>query len=1186
MSRSGITTTPAEDARYPGRGTGMVTVSDQLQPNFRGQEVYRPLPGGRPPDDQLRVRDKDTVDERFQDAVVVLINETRKYSETSVGSWQERLAPHMYFPSMVIEVRSTIIPANLMEFAPEETAPNYKTFTQQSFTIGMQRYDIGMYAIQDYYNTTEGKAVWNMMLDSLGDDVLRTMHHITALNVLLVPAILALKWQQMGLPVRNPQDAFRDEFDMAFAGHESKGLGKLLYLIRTRAARVLDEPPNFDMAVVAEGAMDAIDYGPTGEWTKSPQEAPMDIVRARLAGRRIAARQMGSVDVYEHKGVIVHNQSLEEMQIFLRVWTGGSTHFIRHDAMGPPRRDGTVRAESKVYDFDTDTMATLRYRDLIGACMRFDPRTGFLLPHHQDLVESVARSPMLFGRNLSGQPVDPYIFRSSRGGGVGTGGYQIAVCQTWGDVEREFRPTDVDVMFGKVFQMNAEKEMMSMGQMKDANMWRDIAAIPDMLDYLNTINVGPDVLNAAISNAADTVVLTHTTGMPAVEVVYPDGHGADKPYGYASIAGLMQLSAQRKDGDVPTIAGRFEEYASSGYAPSSTFHKSMDLFYTKMAAMFPHSTLNSADHVPFFLQTGVPQRDAMLAYLTAVLSPAPIVAYAGDKDVVSVPDAALGRVVQFGFDTNQAQTLARINPTLLERLGGIGTTVAAFGAATEGFNALRSSGALTYADGSTIPAELALAAFMGTYDLAGNERNPIGDCFAEGEVTAAAGATPRSMDKVAGIAAVKAHVISTFMRAGRTGHWGEAVGDNFSESALAPVFAIGRERYERGGYGGRAPASGRTTSRVSRLVFDPKTLAADSGIFVAAPSNPTHALPASEVAAILRSSHMTDVSNYTFMMPGMTAGLQRGAVDCKSVFTRTNLIDRIVRATTLLKNMPVALAATISMLMSKINAHDLVRWSDEGLPGMAGNMIFCRPFIRMNTNCMVLAQGGADTAFLGWNNSSSGEQEDIVLYRRMMALRTWMNCFIKRPHNIVVIPDFTAAGVRGGLDMRIYVRRDQFRPEAAGEFSLDDPEASAFVFNVGHYERDDFLRYNDPLPLFGSYDAAAIHANTSQARGMFEKQGQKWPGSVYYNMMWNFKAVNGGNSAPRADTPYQHLRDTDYIKGICPHSIVMEFNQSTGMWEERTEERGSFPQRPGVKEALEGRTHFKMAVGEVRHVAS
>jgi hypothetical protein len=240
----------------------------------------------------------------------------------------------------------------------------------------------------------------------------------------------------------------------------------------------------------------------------------------------------------------------------------------------------------------------------------------------------------------------------------------------------------------------------------------------------------------------------------------------------------------------------------------------------------------------------------------------------------------------------------------------------------------------------------------------------------------------------------------------------------------------------------------------------------------------------------------------------------------------------------------------------------------------------------MNTNCMVLAQGGADTAFLGWNNSSSGEQEDIVLYRRMMALRTWMNCFIKRPHNIVVIPDFTAAGVRGGLDMRIYVRRDQFRPEAAGEFSLDDPEASAFVFNVGHYERDDFLRYNDPLPLFGSYDAAAIHANTSQARGMFEKQGQKWPGSVYYNKVWNFKAVNGGNSAPRADTPYQHLRDTDYIKGICPHSIVMEFNHSTGMWEERTEERGSFPQRPGVKEALEGRTHFKMAVGEVRHVAS
>jgi hypothetical protein len=328
-----------------------------------------------------------------------------------------------------------------------------------------------------------------------------------------------------------------------------------------------------------------------------------------------------------------------------------------------------------------------------------------------------------------------------------------------------------------------------------------------------------------------------------------------------------------------------------------------------------------------------------------------------------------------------------------------------------------------------------------------------------------------------------------------------------------------------------------------------------------------------------RNQDMETQMRYSFLLRGLTAGEQPGGRGCKTVFARMNLVKRMLNVHTKLKTEALALACAIALLTSQINGLDCRRWSKMGLPGPAGQIAIVRSFIRLDTAAFVFLDTSPGTAFLGYNNPSSGQQEDIELYRWMWAMRVWMATFILKPQNITVVSDFAFKGIRAGLDMRFFTRKEEFQPGTGDRFNLDRMRGSNFAFIVGHVSQQEWISDIDPMPLFGSYKAADISANVQGVAEIYDNKGLKWPGWAYYYFYWDFDRINSGRTPPTPVTSYDKLRKSTWVKGICPMNVVVEYDPVVG-WKKVTPNTGYFPQVPGARATLMGQQSFKMALGD------
>lgn len=267
---------------------------------------------------------------------------------------------------------------------------------------------------------------------------------------------------------------------------------------------------------------------------------------------------------------------------------------------------------------------------------------------------------------------------------------------------------------------------------------------------------------------------------------------------------------------------------------------------------------------------------------------------------------------------------------------------------------------------------------------------------------------------------------------------------------------------------------------------------------------------------------------------------------------------------------PVARLMAFCYMLSKIDKKAMMALMENGVP-VPMNFALVSPFINIDTEAIMFAEGGSQTATTGLNllDISLAFDSDHKEWNVHASARTGTR--ITDPQKILLLEDVLLAGYKKGLEHTFF--RD---PEDLEKYDITRMKASIFCIDLPiTFSRGEASRVASPLNLFGGRPNERLHSYSfKNPEDVFMKSVPDFPTYFAYQSYWHFGEVNRNNTMD--DASYRDLKTSDWIPGTCWPTRIRTFNPQLGIFELTQRGAGELDDIPlPMRQVLDGKIVYR-----------
>ncbi len=385
---------------------------------------------------------------------------------------------------------------DMMDPAPEETAPSYLTYTEEEQERRLVRYSKGFKILGDHMLSPKGKDELAFQLAQLSGA------WWNAIKLLIAQTAIYSKlyWQEKhreGIEHRNVLEAMTDEVNnFGILSYDEKGIMKLASWVRgqtTLPGVGQGDAPNFTMVVVPPGLKEFL--GHAGDYTTESYragEALTETIR-NVGGAQAMTSSIPTIEIFEDQVWNLVGLEEQDANMFQKItvigeWTMiDGSDYSAYSSKYPTKKMLSIKIRN------VHGWSTVSIKKAINKSFRWDGE-GRLSHHHQGLVDRLAKELDESGFRLTDDLVDPYVYRNdsgsvSNGGRIYPSEDTFKVVKHWGDVDSRYRTLAQDVEHGRRCIANLQS---------DPKRREDFEKMRAMKDLMTQLYDSSDVTSAEI----------------------------------------------------------------------------------------------------------------------------------------------------------------------------------------------------------------------------------------------------------------------------------------------------------------------------------------------------------------------------------------------------------------------------------------------------------------------------------------------------------------------------------------------------------------------------------------------------------------------------------------------------------------------------------------------------------------
>jgi hypothetical protein len=269
---------------------------------------------------------------------------------------------------------------------------------------------------------------------------------------------------------------------------------------------------------------------------------------------------------------------------------------------------------------------------------------------------------------------------------------------------------------------------------------------------------------------------------------------------------------------------------------------------------------------------------------------------------------------------------------------------------------------------------------------------------------------------------------------------------------------------------------------------------------------------------------------------------------------------------------PIARLFAFSFILSRVTKKGMKALLDHNMP-VPMNFLLVAPYINIDTEAILFAKGGVETASTGMNLLDINKTFDGAHKIWNVHASVHTGTKIVSPENLLIIEDAKLAGYKYGLEKTFIVEQNYATSDKHDRPGND--HRRWYAMDVPTTYTRDYAEENEhshPINLFG-VDPLMYPYQFATPQSIFG-QHKPFPSYGAYDRFFGFSKTNSDRYFSEAS--YRSLRESDANPGACWPTRVRCYNRKTGHFEVASLGHGQLddielPMRP----TLDGRVSYK-----------
>lgn len=1130
----------------------------------------------------------------------------------SADGWWFRLAPVITVAAGLETWESTRTRFTAWDPAAEATAPRLVQIEREQHAVRLERFALGLEVHHDNYLTAKGQEEFNLKMGMIEQGLIV----LQKLCVLSATTQSKLYWREQERILQTHYslaDALQSQRSRFGAMSKdplalNKYIAEMPMMLKGAVTK-----PEFDMCVVPEGCIAHYLYGTQGSYhTTASKRGDAAVERNLTFGMQVLRNVVPGLDVYEDKTFQLSNAETSELNGFRRRAILGQYSVLQWDDSGPETFcNGPGEPTIELVTMPRDNWTPFTMSQCLEKCKRFDDK-GSIMEFTQDYLDEMLE----FGKT----PEDPWVIEYK-----GEGRTEYVPVEFIGEQDSKYRGFDFDLEVGLCGKNN-----LGLSQ-EEKDLLAELLACADAL-YNPPVAVTYIAAQAYVQGDSLFSTERDEWGGYAIKPDQLSKAGGVTPYGWGDIFMVMSLLSQNKSvgpayNDVldytkcknllmkiwTTIKETFPDLVTNDPAMVPVHRKTNDDDRNAMIATF-RGLLERIKH---------PLYHRLYNRLDPYRGPATLVARINQLNGLGVAGSPLtGFSVTDGTFTNEAEFERAFPELVTENAKKIfadmvedtdqekvfrNVFVDDAGDATDRtlylfmkdlFDGLRAEyglNARNAVDLGTLNEDIKEsleAAFVSTF-------NGIATLIRIALKTDDFRVIQKLNKKtIAALAEYPRDYVSKFdqepfdLETYRSDAWWGVTGLTFDPSVYTNAFV--RE--------GNSPANPKVPSQAlfalggkpsafnSTLIDSDKSLKLQARAkfgaqkFGDSESFKTVKLNKDTYEATDDSTYGTERVQYMGASRAMMIGgpflrllpLKDDGSDDEDEFNpiveREFMSIRQHKIATHFAHDPIARLFAFAFILSRVTKKAMKALLAHNMP-VPMNFLLVAPYINIDTEAILFAKGGTETASTGMNLLDINKTFDGAHKMWHVHASVHTGTKIVSPENLLIIEDAKLAGYKYGLEKTFIVEKsyatgdkhDRAGIEHGRWYAMDVP--TTYTRNAA-YEHE----HSHPLNLFG-VDPVMYPFQFATPQTIFGEH-KPFPSYGAYDSYFGFSKANGDRYFSEAS--YRSLRESDANPGACWPTRVRCYNRKTGHFEMASQGHGQLddielPMRP----TLDGRVSYK-----------
>lgn len=266
---------------------------------------------------------------------------------------------------------------------------------------------------------------------------------------------------------------------------------------------------------------------------------------------------------------------------------------------------------------------------------------------------------------------------------------------------------------------------------------------------------------------------------------------------------------------------------------------------------------------------------------------------------------------------------------------------------------------------------------------------------------------------------------------------------------------------------------------------------------------------------------------------------------------------------------PLARLMSFCFMLSAPTKQAMIALLDHNMP-VPMNFVLAAPFINIDTEAIVFAEGGSQTAATGMNllDINKTLDADHKIWNVHASVHTGAK--IIQPEKILILEDAKFAGYISGLEPVFFKTH-----EDTVDFDITRMKHSMFCMDVSvKFTRDKAEQDASPINLFGGRPDEKFYAyNFKNPASVFQTTTPDFDSYFAYASYFNFARANEDHTMN--DRTYRDLRESDWIPGTMWPTRTRTYNRQAGAFQQTHRGMGHLDDIDlPMREVLDGKIRY------------